>query len=120
VWTDQEAKAFPFINRGDCKAAKNYGEKADILQLEILFSFGGLYTDCDVECLTPFDALCQTCDLFVGLCENINIEKARHSIIQRFLDNIKPGSGDNEPVSITSTTGPIAINATFFSQSRTI
>lgn len=42
-------------------AAKNYGEKSDILRYEILFVYGGVYADVDVECLQPFDALAEVC-----------------------------------------------------------
>jgi inositol phosphorylceramide mannosyltransferase catalytic subunit len=120
VWTDEEAKVFPFRNRAAFDAAKNYGEKADIFRLEILFRYGGLYADTDVECLKPFDVLCQTCDLFAGLCENNNLGNAvmgacpKHPIIQQLLKNIKPGSGDNDRLRITSSTGPIAFTKCFF------
>ena len=32
-------------------------ERSDIIRLEVLFRFGGVYVDTDVECLRPIDPL---------------------------------------------------------------
>jgi len=45
----------------------NYGEKSDILRLEILNKEGGIYMDHDALCLHAFDPLCESFDFFVGL-----------------------------------------------------
>lgn len=37
------------------RAAPNFGEASDILRYELLREFGGVWTDCDVECLRPID-----------------------------------------------------------------
>jgi inositol phosphorylceramide mannosyltransferase catalytic subunit len=121
VWTDDEAKAFPFRNLKAFEAAKNYGEKADIFRYEILFLYGGVYADTDVECLRPFDILCKSCDFFSGLSADHFLGNAlmgaapRHPIIKRLLDSIKPGPGDNDQKRITSSTGPVAYTKLFFS-----
>jgi inositol phosphorylceramide mannosyltransferase catalytic subunit len=121
VWTDADAKTFPFRNLKAYDAAKNYGEKADIFRYEILYLYGGIYADTDVQCLRPFDVLCQSCDFFSGLAADHFLGNAligaapRHPIITALLDSIKPGPGDNIQSRITSTTGPVAFTRLFFS-----
>ena len=53
LWTDEDVKNLNLINSELFDSAPNYGEKADILRLEILYQFGGLYVDTDMECLNP-------------------------------------------------------------------
>ena len=53
LWTDEDVKNLHLINSELFDSAPNYGEKADILRLEILYQFGGLYVDTDMECLIP-------------------------------------------------------------------
>jgi len=50
-------KQLKISNRGALEAARNWGEKSDILRYEILAQFGGLYVDTDFECLAPMDDL---------------------------------------------------------------
>ena len=42
-------------------------ERADILRLEILYRYGGVYVDGDLECLRPLDDVLDGED-FVGVC----------------------------------------------------
>jgi mannosyltransferase OCH1-like enzyme len=37
-------------------AAPTFAQKADILRYELLYAYGGIYADCDVECLKTFDS----------------------------------------------------------------
>lgn len=37
-------------------AAPTFAQKADILRYELLHAYGGVYADCDVECLKRFDS----------------------------------------------------------------
>jgi inositol phosphorylceramide mannosyltransferase catalytic subunit len=120
VWTDEEAKVFPFQNRAAFDAAKNFGEKSDIFRYEILYRYGGIYADTDEECFKPFDTLASCSDFFVGLIDDhflgIGIigTKAKHPIMKYLLDNIAISTGDNHPGRITATTGPIAFTKYFF------
>jgi len=45
----------------------NWGEKSDILRLEILSQEGGIYVDHDVKCLSAFDPLNCAFDLYCGM-----------------------------------------------------
>jgi mannosyltransferase OCH1-like enzyme len=49
LWQDGDAQALSMINRSALDAATTMAQKADILRLEILYQFGGIYLDTDVE-----------------------------------------------------------------------
>lgn len=53
LWTDEEVKTLSLYNEKLYKAAHNYGERSDLLRYEILYRFGGVYVDADVECMNP-------------------------------------------------------------------
>jgi len=60
IWTDNDIPLFNWsCDHSKCcfEEADTWAEKADILRLEILYQYGGLYSDADVVCLNAFDAL---------------------------------------------------------------
>lgn len=60
VWTDEEVKKFSWTNshaRFVFEQADSWAEKADVLRLDILYQFGGIYSDVDVLCLKSFHDL---------------------------------------------------------------
>jgi mannosyltransferase OCH1-like enzyme len=67
LWTDEDLATFPLYNRDMYEAAENYGEKSDIARYEILYQYGGLYIDTDVECVAPFDFLHDRYTFYVGI-----------------------------------------------------
>ena len=67
LWTDQDIKDFPFENSAAFFSAKNMGSKADILRYEILYRYGGVYVDCDFECIKPLDPLIYAHEFFAGI-----------------------------------------------------
>ena len=48
---------FTLVNQHEFDTAKHQAQKADILRYELLFHFGGVYADVDVECLKSFEPL---------------------------------------------------------------
>ena len=80
LWTDKEVAQFRMRNRDLYEVSKNWGEKADILRLEILYKLGGLYVDTDFECINPelFDRFHKCFDFYVGF------EALEHGIIGKF------------------------------------
>ena len=51
IWTDLEVSDFSWSSprlRSAFTFADTFAEKADILRLEILYQFGGIYSDTDV------------------------------------------------------------------------
>lgn len=61
LWTDREVLDFLpcMVCRDVFVSQPNIGLKSDILRLELLREFGGMYADCDFECLRPFEHLLQ-------------------------------------------------------------
>jgi mannosyltransferase OCH1-like enzyme len=72
-------------------------ERADILRLELLWRFGGIYFDTDFECLRPIEPLLDNVELFVGYRKPGRVNNALigsvagHRILLQALDAI-PGS----------------------------
>jgi hypothetical protein len=67
LWTDNDIKNLELINQQTYDAAPNFGEKSDIARYEILYNFGGIYLDIDVECLRSFDFLRRHYGFFAAL-----------------------------------------------------
>jgi hypothetical protein len=71
-------------------------ERADILRLELLWRFGGVYTDTDFECLRSIEPLIEGVDFFIGLAKPGRVNNALmgsvagHAILDRALDELRP------------------------------
>jgi len=48
-------------------SSDNYGEKSDLLRIEILYREGGIYVDHDVTCVNSFDDFNNHFDLYCGM-----------------------------------------------------
>jgi inositol phosphorylceramide mannosyltransferase catalytic subunit len=89
-------------------------ERADIIRLEVLWKYGGVYLDADMECLKPIDSLIEGLDFF-GLCikpgrlTNTVIGAApRHPILDRALEDVRPQ--DAEAPFDKTKSGPIFLD----------
>jgi mannosyltransferase OCH1-like enzyme len=69
LWTDTEIAELTLTNREIYDASRNYGQKSDILRIELLNQFGGLYADIDFECLNAnfFNLLNKHYDFYTGI-----------------------------------------------------
>lgn len=71
-------------------------ERCDILRLEVLARWGGVYVDCDFECLRPIDEVLEGTDFFVAYigpgrpAHGITGAVPGHPIIRRSLEEIRP------------------------------
>jgi mannosyltransferase OCH1-like enzyme len=71
-------------------------ERADILRLELLWRFGGVYTDTDFECLRSIEPLIEGVDFFIGLAKPGRVNNALmgaaagHPLLDRALDELRP------------------------------
>ena len=71
-------------------------ERSDILRLELLWRFGGVYTDTDFECLRSIEPLIEDVDFFIGLAKPGRVNNALlgaaagHSILDRALSALRP------------------------------
>jgi hypothetical protein len=60
LWTEESLKNFQWSSPRSEKVfqvGRNWSEKSDILRFEILYQFGGIYSDTDVVCLKSFEPL---------------------------------------------------------------
>ena len=107
LWTDEDVKHFKLYNQDLYDKSDNYGEKADILRLEILNRFGGVYADTDYECLNPavLEELHKNYDFYIGfeplehgciykyhlfkVCNAIMASAPGHPLIKDFIVNMK-------------------------------
>jgi GT2 family glycosyltransferase len=76
----------------------HYSHMADIIRLQKLYEYGGIYLDIDTICLTSFsDLLCYDCvfgeqkninsDEIYGLCNAVILSKPNSSFIKKLLDS---------------------------------
>jgi mannosyltransferase OCH1-like enzyme len=71
-------------------------ERADILRLEVVWRFGGVYVDADLECLSSIEPLIEDADFFAALSGSGIADfyffgaVAGHPILDRGLDQIQP------------------------------
>jgi hypothetical protein len=80
----------------------NYARKADVLRISLLWHFGGVYMDVDMEALRPIDDLLTGLEFFIG-CEHwhdpkwpVNIKSEGHIIpIPAAASNSIIGSAPN-------------------------
>lgn len=69
LWTDKDVEQLNFSNKDVYYREENLGARADILRMEILYRFGGVYIDTDLECHAPemFEFLNTAYDFYCGL-----------------------------------------------------
>jgi mannosyltransferase OCH1-like enzyme len=71
-------------------------ERADILRLELVWRFGGVYVDTDIECLRAIEPLIENADLFIGLAKPGRVNNAllgavaNHPLLDRALAELSP------------------------------
>jgi inositol phosphorylceramide mannosyltransferase catalytic subunit len=64
TWTD--ATLPPLRNQAQFDAATTPAQRADLARYELLLDRGGVYVDCDMECLRPLDELLDGLRAFAG------------------------------------------------------
>jgi mannosyltransferase OCH1-like enzyme len=67
LWNESDIEQLGLFNKKAFDAALTWGEKSDIARYEILYRFGGLYSDTDFECVRSFDPLHRCLDFYAGL-----------------------------------------------------
>jgi len=80
LWTDRDVAGLHLHNQALFDQATNLGEKSDILRLELLYKFGGLYVDTDFECLKSFAELHAT-NRWIGSLSNVGVFEVTNGII---------------------------------------
>ena len=57
LWTDEDVESFPWINKAAFNKATNPVMKSDIWRIEILYKYGGVYLDSDMESIRALDPI---------------------------------------------------------------
>lgn len=101
LWTDKEVKELVMENRDLYETEKNWGGKSDILRMEILNQFGGIYVDTDFECIRPemFNDFVNAYDFFCSMhpldCQDCLLQNALiaavpgHPVIKGYIEELK-------------------------------
>ncbi len=122
LWTDSH----PLLETLDptvlekMDAVENYGAKSDILRLEILRVYGGVYLDVDILPIRPLDPFVHANDFFCGLQRSTSISNAvlgarkGHPLLKEILDSIDTTQVKNTFRSILQGTGPEKITSMIF------
>ncbi len=130
LWTQDNIQDLPLINRDIINAAQNPAEKADLLRLELLNIFGGVYIDMDFEPLQPLDFLHYCYDFYIGIdpldtgmvqiASGIIGAIPNHPIIKAAIDGIPENYKNPELVNcITRKTGPVHVTRQFIIHANT-
>lgn len=124
LWTDENVKDLQMYNQDLYNNTTNYEEKSNILRLEILSRFGGIYVDMKYECFNPeiFEELHRNFDFYIGFepieygkINRFNIFKVSnaiigsvpyHPLIQDLIINIKASCLAYRSYSPAERTGP--------------
>jgi hypothetical protein len=64
LWTDKDVEGWDFPNKDLYYKARSYAERSDILRMEALNKYGGIYVDMDAMPLQPLDELVYKYDYF--------------------------------------------------------
>lgn len=118
LWNLQNVD-FPLRRPELLKSAGSYAQLADILRLEIVYQYGGIYIDTDFECLRSVEPLLDDVDLFFcsedgeTLAAGIFGARPAHDLVLRLLDNL-PSKMGRESAAIE--TGPRYVTRTLFNQ----
>lgn len=123
LWTDKDIDDFPWKNRKAFDAVKNPGMKSDIWRYEIVYNYGGLYVDADMECVRSFDPIHERLEFYAGydtpcgrcIGNNIFAAKAKSPYLEKLCsalekDTAKIIKHDGSYDQVQILTGPHFIN----------
>ncbi|MGH2980537.1 MAG: glycosyltransferase family 32 protein [Solirubrobacterales bacterium] len=95
-WTEENLPP-DLIRKEAYERLRNPAERSDILRLEVLLRFGGVYVDTDIECLRPIDPLLEEgADFFVGYIGAHRVQNALigavagHPALEQALRELRP------------------------------
>lgn len=99
IWTDEKVASYLFFSEKAKEVyskARTYAEKSDALRYDILYRFGGIYSDTDVICLKNFESILESgASFFAGLLTNQVTKRYKKPL---FLGNAIIGAVKNSPI----------------------
>ena len=82
-----------FPNRSNGKLLTNHAHKTDVLRLQVLKQYGGIYLDLDTICKKPFDLNVKNCAIAEegnqGLCNAVILAEPQSMFIRIWLSHAK-------------------------------
>ncbi len=99
IWSENDLRDFRWSDgyaRWLFENSKNWGEKADILRYEVLYAFGGVYSDVDALCYKSFNDLISTRFSFFAGQETNKINDSGGNIL--YLANSIIGAAKGHPL----------------------
>jgi inositol phosphorylceramide mannosyltransferase catalytic subunit len=102
LWTDENLPLLQCAHK--YHESRNYAQRSDILRFEVLYRYGGVYLDTDMECLQPLDGLIAGLSGFTGLekpdrpAQGIVGAARGHPFLRLWLDRVgasAPFGGEN-------------------------
>jgi inositol phosphorylceramide mannosyltransferase catalytic subunit len=121
LWRDCDVGEFCLLEHPAYKAAKNWGERADILRYHILYTYGGFYCDMDILSIKSFEPLCHGAGFVVGI-SNLPVIEAnnavmgaapRHPVLKELKSTILARtSAAGKRLTTISRTGPVYLTRT--------
>ena len=95
LWTDDDLPA-DLVRKEAYERLRKPAERSDIIRLEVLFRFGGVYIDTDFECLRPIGPLLEGVEICAvavepGKANNALIgARTGHPILERAVRELRP------------------------------
>lgn len=83
LWTDETVAELDLPEAYE--RSRDHLERCDVLRVELLRRFGGVYVDCDVECRKPIDRLIE------GVSAFASYQQANRDVIQNGVMGSVPG-----------------------------
>jgi mannosyltransferase OCH1-like enzyme len=123
LWTEDDLDELNMVNKELFNKSTNLGSKSDILRLEILYQYGGIYMDTDFYCIKNFNSLL-TLDFFAGTGQQSEVYLLNgligcvphHEIISKSISGLKEKTYKSKSnfEEIMKMTGPYYFTDTFF------
>ncbi len=120
LWTDADVDSFPWQNKELFLECTNPGMKSDIWRYEILYHFGGLYVDTDMECIRPLNPIHERLEFYAGFDSDNNSIVAnsligaapKSPILKKMIHSLSKSTKVIDPSTITfdhiqAITGPV-------------
>jgi len=89
LWTQKEIENENFASKDLFDRSRGLAEQSDIARYEILYRYGGLYIDTDVQCFANFDELHHKYDFYINM-EPPGVNKKIVSIVNMMMGSV-PG-----------------------------
>ena len=90
-WTEESLSPAEELRRPEAaERLRAPWERSELFRLEAVWREGGVYVDCDVECLRSIEPLIRETECFVGVDGAVLGAVAGHAILERALDEARP------------------------------